>query len=168
MTGGVPVAILAVWERWRGRNVSFRFYVAVFLGFGFAAASVQTWREENKARMIAEQTIARAKERTATKAQLQTFYIELGQMIDIQVPKDISTEDFAKFGAASDLKIGEMASWILKNMGPPAFARFLDRTGMMAVTYPAAVNQIHNTLLMNESRYRQNVLAMIESSAWDK
>jgi hypothetical protein len=44
MTGGIPVALLALWERWRGRNVSFRFYVAVFLIFGFSAASFQTWR----------------------------------------------------------------------------------------------------------------------------
>src|ERR1700733_2690331 len=61
MTGGIPVAILAIWERWRGRNVSFRFYVVVFLVFGFVAASFQTWREENKARLLAEQTSTSSK-----------------------------------------------------------------------------------------------------------
>jgi hypothetical protein len=39
---------------------------------------------------------------------------------------------------------------------------------MLAGTYPNAVNQIHNTFLLNENRYRLNLLEMIESSAWDK
>jgi hypothetical protein len=39
---------------------------------------------------------------------------------------------------------------------------------MMDGRYSTAVNDTHNTILLNESRYRQNLLAMIESAAWDK
>src|SRR5258705_10413191 len=45
-TGSVPVMIVGAWEHWRGRSVSWRFYVVVFLVFGFTAASFQTWRRD--------------------------------------------------------------------------------------------------------------------------
>jgi len=61
-----------------------------------------------------------------------------------------------------------MASWIGQNMGPAAVARFADRSGMMASRYSGAVNETHNSMILNETRIRQNLLAMIESSAWDK
>jgi hypothetical protein len=167
-TGSIPVMIIGIWERWRSRNVSFRFYAALFLAFGFTAASFQTWRQEHNARILDEQTILHSKERTATKAKLQTFYIEIGQMIDAPVVKDISADDFKKFADATNIKLDAMVRWITENMGQPAAARFLDRSGMVGGRYSNAVNDTHNTILMNENRYRQNLLAMIESAAWDK
>src|SRR5258706_3405783 len=78
ITGGIPVAMLVIWERWRSRNVSFRFYVAVFLGFGFAAASFQTWRQEHSAKIQAERLVRHSRD-AAISRQLQKYYAEASQ-----------------------------------------------------------------------------------------
>jgi hypothetical protein len=168
ITGGIPVAALAIWERWRSRNVAFRFYIAVFVGFGFVAASFQTWRQEYHNGLAVDHAASYVTNRSATKAKLQTFYIEIGQMIDTPVPADISAEDFKQFTDTTNQKLGEIVTWITENMGQPAAARFLDRSSMTAGRYSNAANDVHNTILMNESRYRQNLLVMIESNSWDK
>jgi hypothetical protein len=109
-----------------------------------------------------------SKDRSATKTQLQTFYIKMGEMIDTPLNKDISAEDFEKYKTDSDKTLTEMANWIKENMGEAALARFADRSGMSQVWYSRAANDTHNAMLMNQTRIRLNLLAMIESSAWDK
>ena len=108
------------------------------------------------------------KDRTATKAQLQKFYVEVGELLDITLPGDISAEDFKKYESSTEQRIKNMARWIGDNMGPAALARFTDRSGMSEVRYRKALNRTHNLMTMDQTRYRQNLLAMIESSAWDK
>jgi hypothetical protein len=109
-----------------------------------------------------------SKDRSAIRAQLQTFYIQMGQLIDTPLKKDISAEDFEKYKTESDKTLTDMANWIKENMGEAALARFADRSGMNQVYFSNAANETHNAMLMNETRFRQNLLAMIESSAWDK
>jgi hypothetical protein len=53
-------------------------------------------------------------------------------------------------------------------MGDAAVAKYADKTGMQEVRYKKAANDTHNLMLMNQTRFRQNLSAMIESSAWDK
>ena len=64
MTGGIPVAVLALWERWQQRPISFRRFAAIFLLFGFAAASFQTWRQEHAERVAADGRASKADQGT--------------------------------------------------------------------------------------------------------
>jgi hypothetical protein len=168
MTGGIPVALLAIWERWRSRNVSFRFYVAVFLGFGFAAASFQTWRHEQSTMNVAEQALLLTKNRAVTKAQLQQFYIEAGQLMGQQLDKSISDEDFKKYSDSVDAWLNKTAGWIENNLGPAATARFLDGSGSMSFTFTGAVNRQHNNIINSMTTFRKNLSILIETNAWDK
>ncbi len=117
---------------------------------------------------VAAVATSAVKDRSTTRAQLQNFYIQMGPMIDTPLKKDISTEDFEKYKADSDKALTDMANWIKENMGEAALARFADRSGMSQVFFSGAANETHNAMLMNQTRIRQNLLAMIESSAWDK
>jgi hypothetical protein len=168
MTGGAPVALLALWERWRNRNVSFRFYVAIFLGFGFAAASFQTWRDEYKARVIAEQTVAHSKQHAAEKAQLQKFYTDGGDLLNRNIPKNINDEDFKKYGDECDAWLNRTVEWIAQNMGEAAKARFLDTASYVTWTSPRAVNQTHGNIINALVNYRKNLQVLIvEFDAWN-
>jgi hypothetical protein len=163
MTGGIPVAILAVWERWRNRNVTFRFYVAIFLVFGFVAASFQTWRDEYKARISAEQTRAHA----AEKVQLQKFYTEGGDLLLRVIPKDISEVEFKKYQDECDAWLNRTVVWIGQNMGEAAKARFLDTASYVNWTSPNAVNQTHGNIINALVNYRKNLQVLIvEFDAW--
>jgi hypothetical protein len=52
--------------------------------------------------------------------------------------------------------------------GEPAKARFLDRTYILAINPRGAVNETHIEIIRNLARFRQNLLVLIESDAWDK
>jgi hypothetical protein len=107
-------------------------------------------------------------DRSPVRARLQAFYIQMGILIDSKLAKDIPPEDFEKYRAGADEIVNNMANWIRENMGEAALARFTDRSGMSSVHYSNAANETHNRMIMNQTRFRQNLLAMIESSAWDK
>jgi sulfur relay (sulfurtransferase) DsrC/TusE family protein len=166
MTGGIPVAILAAWERWRNRNVTFRFYVAVFLVFGFVAASFQTWRDEYTAKMAAERSIALARDHSAAKNQLQKFYTDGGRLLRL-LPKDISEDDFNKYVQECDAWLNHTAEWINKNMGEAATARFSDTVGVITYSSPNALNQAHGNIINGITNYRKNLQVLIvEFDAW--
>jgi hypothetical protein len=168
MTGGIPVAILAVWERWRSRNVSFRFYVAIFLGFGFAAASFQTWRQENAGRLLAEQTDISARQRLAKKAELQKFFIEAGVLLNTPIDRAISDQDFKKYSDSVELWINTTGKWIRDNLGDAALAKFLDRSTTTFLMYDASVNTMHNNIINGLVSIRKNLSTLVETNAWDK
>jgi hypothetical protein len=52
-------------------------------------------------------------------------------------------------------------------MGKAARDRFLDRTGMLGMSYDRAVNPVHNTIIMNLSRLRENLSVLIDQPIWD-
>jgi hypothetical protein len=168
ITGGPIVAILVFWERWRDKTIPFRIYVAIFLVIGFVAAGFLTWRQERDARVQAEQTISVTRNRSATKAELQKFYIELGALLEVQLKQDISPADFENYKAESNRILNEQAQWIKDNMGDAALARFADKSNMKEVRFKKAVNDVHNIMLMNQTRFHENLKDLIESSAWDK
>jgi hypothetical protein len=99
---------------------------------------------------------------------LQKFYSEIGGLIDEPLPKDISQADFNIYVAKADAWENNAAEWIELNMGTPARDHFLDRSGMMASLYSKRVNDLHNTILMNLTRQRENLKRLIENPVWDK
>ena len=82
--------------------------------------------------------------------------------------KAISEENFDKYVKEADAWVTDCVNWINKNMGAPARERFLDRTGMLSMTYSGAVNEKHNAMIQNLTRFRQNLIVLIESGSWDR
>jgi hypothetical protein len=104
LTGGIPVAVLVVWERWRSKQSNFRFFVAIFLVFGFVAANFQTWRQEHAARSNAEHAadyrvlLANRWEPLTTDEAL-AFKRELKKMVKVK------TEVLCNFAGCSDIAL---------------------------------------------------------------
>jgi hypothetical protein len=99
---------------------------------------------------------------------LSQFYVEMGILIDKNLPANISPGDFANYQDNANSIVSNIGQWIKDNMGDAAFARFWDRSGMMQGRYSLAVNDMHNTMILNQIRLRQNLLTMLESPTWAK
>lgn len=105
---------------------------------------------------------------TETREKLQQFYVEVGPIITRGIPRNISDTDFNNYIGEAEAWATNAANWIGTNMGIPARERFLDRTGMLTLSYSSAVNGMHNVIINNLTKLRKNILALIESGAWDK
>jgi hypothetical protein len=105
--------------------------------------------------------------KSARKQDLQDFYVSVGPIITRQLPRDISESDLEKYTDEADLWVNSCASYINQEMGVAARERFLDRTGMAAASYSGAINDRHNTIIQNLTRFRKNLLVLIEGGAWD-
>jgi hypothetical protein len=160
-TGGVAAALFYGWERYWGKQHSWRI-VAVFFLFTFVAGSYQTWHDEYA------QNHSRGVTREKHVAQLQKFYGEIGALIDEPLPKDISEADFNKYMATAEDWENNATQWIELNMGIAARDHFLDRSGIMASLYSKRVNDVHNTALLNLTRQRENLKQLIENPIWDR
>jgi hypothetical protein len=165
MTGGIPVALLAIWERWRSRNVSFRFYAVVFLAVGFAAASFQTWRQERTAKIQAEEFSSHSRSTTTTQ-HLQKYYAEASQFQREALAVANRPEDeFRALEARTDAWSKDAGGWILQNMGEAAYHRVIQTEGLRALN--AETNdRVRLQLIMGA--IRDNLANLLENSAWDK
>jgi hypothetical protein len=118
---------------------------AVFVACYFA------WSGEHDARVAAERGLKAAQDKLAEKqlskaklAQLQKFYEEAGPIIDANLPKDISTQDFEKWVVTAQAWVDTTDGWIKENLGPAAAARFTDQSDALTFKYFRAVNPKHN------------------------
>jgi hypothetical protein len=165
MTGGPVVAVLIFWERWRNRNIPFRFYAAVFLVVGLAAASFQTWQQERTARMLAEQSIRHSRD-VATARQLQKFYAEASQFQrEAAAAANGSDEEFNSLQNTIDAWSKETGPWILQNMGEAAYHRVIQSEGLPNMN---AVGSERARLMLMMGAIRDNLSKLLENPAWDK
>lgn len=112
--------------------------------------------------------LERIHQRSEVKEQLQQFYVDVGPILERHLEKGTSDEEFKKYVSQAQAWVDNTAGWIEENMGIPARERFLDRTGIMASRYSAAINNEHNALISNLTRLRLNLRELIVSPAWDK
>jgi hypothetical protein len=99
---------------------------------------------------------------------LKEFYAGADPIIHAQLEKTISEEDFKKYTQSADSWANNCATWIEAEMGQLAKARYLDRSGMQDVSITGAVNISHNTVVRNVTRFKANLLAMIETPSCDQ
>jgi hypothetical protein len=162
-TGSVPVMILGIYERWKNRPVSFRFYVVVFLAFGFVAAGFQTWREEHAARNALEKHWERSPE---IVRHLQKMYAEVSEF-NRRAYAVISgpDADFQELSKEVHVWSGENGRWILDNMGTAAYYRVIQNSGQI----PQHGDNLERAKLSVVLQImQQNLGQLVENSAWDK
>jgi hypothetical protein len=98
------------------------------------------------------------------RPKLQEFYAAIGRLTE-RLPANLSAEEFEHYVLRVNHRVAEAADWIGTNLGVSARAKFLDTHGMPAVQGRGAINPRHNNIILNLTRYRENLLAMIENKA---
>jgi hypothetical protein len=154
VTGSVPALLLGIWEHWKGRSLSWRTYVAVFLVFGFVAASFQTWRAER-----VEGAHAR---NPAIVQQLQKFYVEAEEYRrTIEQATGPARETVQR---EADEWAEGVGHWIIDNMGMAAYVRLIKLPEGQS---KYGTDESHRTQAML-ALIRDNLEKLIENGAWDK
>jgi hypothetical protein len=127
------------------------------------------WQDDQtKIAALRKDPNAARQRRNKNVAKLHEFYVAVGPIIDRSLPKDISETDFKKYEEEANTWAMNCANWIEQNMGAAAVARFLDRTYMLGIHPPGAVNATHTNIIRSLSKWSQNLLALIESDdSWD-
>lgn len=128
---------------------------------------IATLKEENVKAPVPQQPNIQAQRRKLVE-QLQNFYAESMPIFNANLQKDISTEDFDKFESTFDEWVVRTATYIERNMGEAAKARFLDYGPGYSSTFMRAVNEKHNAILNLMWAYQKNLTMLIRSNAWDK
>ncbi len=100
------------------------------------------------------------------KKQLQEFYISGTELLQRNLPKDISEEDFDSYVNETKQWVNETAHWIQENMSYPARVRFLDRTGIISAQYSAQVNERHGKIIANLQRFKENLETLMRADDW--
>lgn len=157
MTGGMVVACFVALERFLRRQFSWTVFFLVFIVFGFVAASYQTWHDEY------ELHNGKAARRAEHVVQLQKFWSEGGVILNDEPTK----ENFDQWVDKINAWVNNTAAWIDKNMGALARDKFLDTSGMMAMTYSRAISPAHNRAVQNINRLRDNLRYLIDNDSWD-
>jgi hypothetical protein len=153
-TGSVPVMILGFWERWKGRSVSRRFYFVLFLAFGFAAASFQTWRQERSERIHSRDA--------AIILQLQKYYVEAEEhRRSVAESQTASDQEFDAVKQEADHWSNDLGHWIVDNMGWPAYVQLIKTPQERPPPGDRA------QLLFMVTMIRDNPEKLIENPAWD-
>jgi hypothetical protein len=148
---------------------SFGLVVAIVLS-RLLCAPYWIWRDDQKTiSALREDHTAERQRRNRNIAKLREFYAAIGTIIERQLPKEISEDDFNKhYVEEAQNLLTNCANWIAENIGNPARQRFLDLTGKLMMNTPDAVNETHRTILLNLARRSQNLLELIQNyDAWD-
>jgi hypothetical protein len=164
MTGGLIAALFTLVERIRGKQFSPSTFIIIFLVFGFAAASFQTWRHEYAARTLAEQTISKGRN-ADTVRRLQDYYADAAQFY-IQITDAKSDAEFQQTEKAFEGWAHGMGQWVIKNMGSGAYIRLIDSSQPAPVM--KNVKPERAELILTIGIIRDNLAKFVENPAWDK
>jgi hypothetical protein len=95
------------------------------------------------------------------RPKLQEHYAAIGRLTE-RLPSNFSAEQFEQYVLRVNHHVAEAADWIGTNLGGSARAKFLDTQGMPACQAAGAIDARHNSIILNLTRYRENLLAMIQ------
>jgi hypothetical protein len=146
-----------------------RILVAAVLGAASLVVSSESFRLINaREKALVEQAAKGNDQRRAVREKLQQFYIASGPLLNRNIPKDVSQEEFNKYVEEVNVWILGTAAWIKENLGDAAEARFGDIGGGFSFSWNRAANEQHNTIINVLTKYRENLAKLIETSAWDE
>lgn len=146
-----------------------RITVAVALGAVSLVGVSEALRSVNtRENLIIAQAAAIADKRAEIRAKLQDFYIQGGNLLNLNIPKDISQPDFEKYIGDVNSWASVTSQWIKQNLGDAAEARFMDAGDISIVNWGRAANPAHNNAINYLTVWRKNLSQLIESPAWDR
>ena len=95
------------------------------------------------------------------RPKLQEYYAAIGRLTE-RLPANLSAEEFEQYVLRVNHRVAEAADWIGTNLGGSARAKFLNIYGIPAVQAPDAINPRHNNIMLNLTRYQENLLTLID------
>jgi hypothetical protein len=125
------------------------------------------WKEEReRADKLAEHG-KNDRIRGERRERLQRFYKAGLDLERRRLPKDTSTAaDVDAWVEEVDTWANDIARWLESNVSEGARARFIDLTGMMAMSWSLALNEKHERSHNSLTRLLKNLLSIIEGDAW--
>jgi hypothetical protein len=108
-------------------------------------------------------------DRTATKSQLETFYVEGQQLLYRNFPPNTTEtdKDFQKYITDFNEFQKRLYNWAASNMGTPAAARIFDYSTAPSMSWDRARNRTQNNIINMLIAIQRNLQVVIESDAWD-
>lgn len=95
------------------------------------------------------------------RPKLQEYYAAIGRLTE-RLPANLSAEEFEQYVLRVNHRVAEAADWIGTNLGGSARAKFLNIYGIPAVQAQGAINPRHNNIMLNLTRYQENLLTLID------
>jgi hypothetical protein len=95
------------------------------------------------------------------RPKLQEYYAAIGRLTE-RLPANLSAEEFEQYVLRVNHRVAEAADWIGTNLGGSARAKFLNIYGIPAVQAQDAINPRHNNIMLNLTRYQENLLTLID------
>lgn len=115
-----------------------------------------------------EQKLAHTSARSRdVRAHLQEFYVRGVRLRDRPLPKETSQADFAAYVAQVEAWVNEANSWIENSLGHAASAKFLDVGPGFSFSWNRAINEHHNNIINQMTRWVDNLSKMVETDVWD-
>ena len=117
-----------------------------------------------------EQTKAASREKARLKGirdQLQTFYIKGGALLGRHIVKGAPASEVDQYAQDYKAWAEETETWIRTNLGDAAAARFSDIGSGFNFNWDRAANPQHSSIINLLTRYRENLMTLIKSNAWD-
>ncbi len=123
--------------------------------------------EEEKKRneKLSQQLDEKEKKKSIVSA-LQQFHEQILILINKPLNKDASEEEIKGYVQQAESLVTTQAVWIEKAIGRPTKNKFIDTSGGLSLSYSRAINKIHNNVIGNLNRIKENLEQIIESDNW--
>jgi hypothetical protein len=165
LTGGVVIAMVAVWEKFYGNIPPSAYLIVVVVTF--VAACYLAWLKQKNAADAAECKIYVSQKRSEAKKQLATFHKEADKFIFSTLTRDSPQSEFDAWLSETNKWYNEVIAWVSKNLGEQALSKLTDIANPPIITWGRAINQNHNSTINNLIKIKENIGYLMESSAWD-
>lgn len=129
-------------------------------------ASYQAWSDQRASYLAERCKIEKFEKRSAAKNQLAAFRKEADDLMTA-LTKYSSTEDVKAWFSRENDWGWKVYPWTRDNLGEAAANKVLDKNGIPAEGWSNQISPEHNHKLGIINRIKQNIDALMESSAWD-
>jgi hypothetical protein len=165
----ILLGVIMVWLVLLGWPPLARIFAAIVFGAGSLVGFSEMLRWVNaRENLIIAQADAIADKRVSIRTKLQEFYIQGGNLLNVNISKDTPQQAFEKYIADVNNWANSTSQWIKENLGDAAQARFLDTADISIINWGRAATPAHNNAINYLTVWRKNLSQLIESSAWDQ
>ena len=162
---GAVVIVAGIIQYWANKRFLPKAWIAVGVICLFLA-SYQTWSDLRASYLAERCKIEKFENRSAAKNQLAAFRKEADDLMTA-LTKDSSPEEVkAWFSSENDWE-WKVYTWTRDNLGEAAATKILDKNGIFGAAWSNQISPEHNQKLGVINRIKQNIDALMESSAWD-
>jgi len=167
MTGGILIAILALFERARGQAVSWRAYLLIAV-VCFFVASFLAWKDENAAKLHAECLLSHAQNAKEIRKRFVSQHLQSFLVRVTALRRHVDAAEFPAWIKENQTLGEEMFAWVKSNMGEGAAAKLIDMNGQTYDFAPLGpVNADNLNILNGLNKIAGNLGTLQREPEWD-